>query len=87
MAIGMGLGVEDGLREGEPLAFVVGRRIREDVLGGEHGAEAPEGLVVVAQRGGPVGVHVVVVGPRLEQQGLLGGLDVGRVTRVVPVVD
>lgn len=40
----VGLGVEDGLCEGQPLRFV-GRRIGKFQLGGGHGRHAPEALV------------------------------------------
>ena len=81
------LGVEDGLGEGEPLGLV-GRRVREVDLGGEQGGHAPEALVVVAQRGGPVGRHVGVDGGfGLEHHGPRGLGVVRVVACVVPVVD
>lgn len=49
------LGVEDGLREREPVRFVA-RRVGEVLLGGGNHAEAPETLVVVALRGVVVSV-------------------------------
>ncbi len=81
------LGVEDGLGEGEPLGLV-GGRVREVDLGGEQGGHAPEALVVVAQRGGPVARHVGVDGGLgLEDHGPRGLSVVRVVARVVPVVD
>lgn len=87
MPIWVCLGVEHRLRERQPLPCIISRRIREQCLGGEHGAEAPESLVIVAQRSRPVGVHVIVVRSSLEKERLLGGVDVRCVAGVVPVVD
>jgi len=81
-----GLRVEDGLGQRQPLRVLLLGVLEVD-LGRQHGAHAPEGLVVVAQRRRPVGRHVRVLRARLEQHGLLHQLVVRAVARVVPVVD
>ena len=41
-----GLGVEDGLGQGEPLG-PIGRRIGEAILRRRHGGHTPEGLIII----------------------------------------
>ena len=80
------LRVHDALRERQPAGLVVGRVV-EVALGGDHGREAPEGLVVVAQTEALVVRHEVLGGGRLVDEGLLGDVVVLVVAGVVPVVD
>lgn len=86
VAARVGLRVEDGLRQRQPLRLV-GRRVREVLLRRLHRRHRPEGLVVVAQGGCVVRGHVVLVGADLVQHRLRYLIVVGVVARVVPVVD
>ena len=54
----LGLLVKYSLGQGEPLGLI-GLGIGEAYLGSQHGGEAPESLVIVTHRGGPVSGHVV----------------------------
>lgn len=81
------LGIEHRLRQREPLRLCR-RGVLKVRLGRQDGRHAPEALVVVAERGGPVGGHVAVLrGAGLEDEGELRVGVVGRVFGVVPVVD
>lgn len=82
----IGLRIPNSLGEREPLWLVFGR-IGELVFGGQHGGHAPEALVVVSQRSGMVGGHVVFIVAGLVKHALHDDLVVGRVAGQVPVVD
>lgn len=82
-----GLGVEGGLGEREILR-VSGRRVGEVDLGGQHSRHAPETLIIVAERGGPVGVHKGKGrSASLVDDGSDGLVVVCAIACVVPVVD
>lgn len=81
-----GLGVEDGLGEGEPLRLI-GFRMRKIVFGGRHDGETPESLIIVSFGSGLVEGHVIVVVADLEEQCLLGEGNVFVVACVGPVID
>jgi hypothetical protein len=78
--------VEDGLHHLHP-ARVAGGRVGEIPLGGHHGAQRPEPLVVVPFVEGLVARHEVPHGRGLEGQRLRGEVVVGAVPRQVPVID
>lgn len=78
--------VEDTLGQSQPLRLVL-RRIWKTILGGCHGSECPEYLVVVAFRLGLVWRHEVSGLAGLVQNGLGGDCIVGRVSGISPVVD
>lgn len=78
--------VEDGLDQRKPLGVLLGG-VRVAVLGGDHGGNSPEGLVIVTHRGRPVARVVVAVVARLEEHGLGNDVVEVLVARVVTVVD
>lgn len=80
------LGVEHGLRQRQPLRFILWW-IRKVVFRGQHRRHAPEPLIVVPQGGGDVGGHVVLVWAYLPQHGLGDEIVVAVVAGEFPVVD
>lgn len=79
-------GVEHGLGEVQPLGAVLWW-VGEVSLGGCHGGDTPEGLVIVTLGGGLVQGDVVVVLTGLVHHGGHELVVVGVVSHVVPVVE
>ena len=67
-ALLLGLLVEDGLGQGEPLGLV-GLGIDKSGFGSQHGRETPEGLIIVTHRSRPVSRHVVTIRTGLMDHG------------------
>lgn len=86
VSIGRGLRVEHGLGERQPLWLVLGR-VRKADFGSQHGAHAPEALIVVAEGHGDVAWHVVAAFADLPKHGLGDNAVVRVVAREVPVID
>lgn len=87
VSVRVGLRVENGLREGQPLTTVILWRIWKSDLCCQKCTQSPKRLVVVSKRGSPVRRHVVVMWSRLEQHRLGGGVHIGCVAGVMPVID
>lgn len=80
------LGIEDCLGQGEPRGLI-GLRILEVGLGCGHGGHAPECLVVVPHRRGPIRGHHIVVITGLKLNSRFGQVVVCRISRIMPVIN
>ena len=85
VACGVGLGIENGLGQCQPLRLIFWW-IGEVLLGGLHRGHAPEALVIVAKGCRVVRGLVVLVRPHLVQHRLANDVVVRLVAGVVPVV-
>ena len=61
--------------------------MREVVLGSRHDSKTPETLIVISFGSCLVNRHVIVVIANLEQEGLLGEVDVSIIASVGPIVN